>query len=273
MECDLGDIKISYRVEGTGEPFLMLHGSVGDHDPWTIVLESVFAHREGWKRIYPDLPGHGHTSAPTWLKNDDQQIDIFLRFMDQIAPGERFTVGGFSLGGYLAQGILYRRFSQVDGLLCIAPAMHRRTEQIPERTILLKDDALFADVEELLKPVGQGLIVVQNVQTINRLRSTFAGYLQGAALDDPSLGERWEARLSFDPDNLPEPFDKPTLFLLGRQDNYVGYREHWTVIENFPRATFVVLDEAGHGVASIETYELCQSLINDWLDRVERGTG
>jgi pimeloyl-ACP methyl ester carboxylesterase len=54
------------------------------------------------------------------------------------------------------------------------------------------------------------------------------------------------AAFSFDVDALPEPFPAPALFLLGRQDNVVGYRDAWDVVENYPRATFAVLDRAGH---------------------------
>ena len=58
------------------------------------------------------------------------------------------------------------------------------------------------------------------------------------------------------------------LFLLGRQDSVVGYRDAWKIIENYPRATFAILDRAGH-ILQIEQEELFNSLTNDWLDRVE----
>jgi pimeloyl-ACP methyl ester carboxylesterase len=40
------------------------------------------------------------------------------------------------------------------------------------------------------------------------------------------------------------------------------------LLENFPRATFAVLDRAGHNL-QIEQQLLFNSLINEWLDRVE----
>ena len=72
---------------------------------------------------------------------------------------------------------------------------------------------------------------------------------------------------SFDVDKLNNKFDKPTLILLGRQDNCVGYKDAWNILENFPRATFAVLDRAGHSL-QIEQEELFNSLINEWLVRV-----
>ena len=77
---------------------------------------------------------------------------------------------------------------------------------------------------------------------------------------------------SFDVDALPEPFTAPTLIVTGRQDSSVGYRDAWTILENYPRATFVVLDRAGHGLY-VEQEDLFNALVNDWLDRVEESGG
>ena len=73
---------------------------------------------------------------------------------------------------------------------------------------------------------------------------------------------------SFPVDQLPQPFGEPALFLLGRQDHVVGYRDAWKILEHFPRATYAVLDQAGH-VPSVEQVQLERALISEWLDRVE----
>lgn len=74
---------------------------------------------------------------------------------------------------------------------------------------------------------------------------------------------------SFDVDALPEePFPAPTLIVTGRQDSLCGYRSAWDLLDNFPRATFAVLDRAGHGL-SAEQKMLFRALVGEWLDRVE----
>ena len=77
---------------------------------------------------------------------------------------------------------------------------------------------------------------------------------------------------SFDIHKLPQPFAKPTLILTGRQDSNCGYVDAWSILENYPRATFVVLDRAGHGV-EVEQEGLFRILASEWLDRVEEGIG
>lgn len=58
------------------------------------------------------------------------------------------------------------------------------------------------------------------------------------------------------------------------QDDVVGYRDAWEILENYPRGTFVVLDRSGH-LLTIEEEELLRALVSEWLDRVEEygGTG
>ena len=77
---------------------------------------------------------------------------------------------------------------------------------------------------------------------------------------------------SFDVDSLPEPYDKPTLIVAGRQDASVGYNDAWSIIENYPRATLAVLDSAGHNL-QIEQAQVFNTLVSEWLDRVQREKG
>ena len=91
-----------------------------------------------------------------------------------------------------------------------------------------------------------------------------------AAADDPTV-ERIGQRYAFstDVDAIGEPFDRPSLIVVGRQDSVVGYRDALRLVERFPRATFAILDGAGHLLEG-ERPALFAALVDDWLDRVER---
>ena len=47
-----------------------------------------------------------------------------------------------------------------------------------------------------------------------------------------------------------------------------GTVEAWDLVERYPRATFAVLDRAGHGL-DVEQRGLFEALVGEWLDRVE----
>ena len=72
---------------------------------------------------------------------------------------------------------------------------------------------------------------------------------------------------SFPVDHLPQPFTGPSLILTGRQDSGVGYKDQYKFIEQYPRASFVILDMCGHAL-QIEQAELFNAMVNEWLDRV-----
>ena len=46
---------------------------------------------------------------------------------------------------------------------------------------------------------------------------------------------------------MEKGFEEPTLIIAARQDMVVGYRDAWTILESYPRATFAVIDRADHG--------------------------
>lgn len=68
-------------------------------------------------------------------------------------------------------------------------------------------------------------------------------------------------------DLIEKPYQQPTLMLMGRQDSAVGYRDHWRLDENYARASFVILDRAGHNL-KIEQEILFNGLVKEWLGRV-----
>jgi pimeloyl-ACP methyl ester carboxylesterase len=55
--------------------------------------------------------------------------------------------------------------------------------------------------------------------------------------------------------------------LIGRQDPAAGYRDHWQLIENYQRASFVILDKAGHNL-QIEQEVLFNAIVKEWLARI-----
>jgi pimeloyl-ACP methyl ester carboxylesterase len=266
MECQLENTTVHYEMLGEGRPLVVLHGAAGDHRVAAAAIEPLFSQRAGWKRIYPDLPGHGATPGPAWMHNEDQLLDLLLSFIDGVIPHERFTLAGFSRGGYYARGILHRRLAQVAGLLLIAPLIQREERDLPQRTVLTSDQAALAEQDEWTRTVAEALLVVQdrvNLGRVQALRSLFED-----AKEDHAFQDRLKRSFSFPVDALPQPFGEPALFLLGRQDHVVGYRDAWKILEQFPRATYAVLDQAGHA-PDVEQMQLCQVLISEWLDRVE----
>jgi pimeloyl-ACP methyl ester carboxylesterase len=70
---------------------------------------------------------------------------------------------------------------------------------------------------------------------------------------------------SFDP---AARLEGPTLIVTGRQDVMTGFADAWNLVEDYPHATYAVLDRADHDLP-IQNHRLYHALVEDWLDRLE----
>jgi len=268
MECEVRDIRIYYEEAGKGKPLLMLHGGGLDHRHMLYDMEPIFTNRTSWRRIYPDLPGMGKTPAADWITDQGHMLELVLEFIDTVAPAERFTVAGMSYGGYLARGIAYRRMAQMDGLLLAVPVIEpdRTKRNLPKHRVVEEDEEFLKALmpsEEWLRE----LIVMQSLGLLKYQRELI---FPAVAQADQALLKRLEENnaFTFNVDTLPEPFPAPTLFVTGRFDPWCGYEDAYRILKHYPRATFAVLDCAGHAL-SYERNLLFTTLVSEWLDRVE----
>jgi pimeloyl-ACP methyl ester carboxylesterase len=267
VEATVRGIPVNYEEFGEGRPVLLLHGFGLDHRFTVHHYEPLFVGRTGWRRIHADMPGMGRTPAPDWLVNEDQMLDVLLDFVEAVAPSERLVVIGSSWGAYLARGLADRRADRLDGLMLVVPVVHadRDTRDLPPRTVLLADPAALGDVG----PDEETWLEVNVIQTPETLAAYRASIKPGTDAADADFLERMTPGYAFSlEDELMTPIPAPTLILAGRQDSICGYRDAWPLVEHMPRASYVVLDRAGHALED-EQPTLFRALVDEWLDRVE----
>ena len=270
MECRLPDITVHYQVFGERRPLIVLPGWPDDVSVPADYLEPVFAGRPGWRRIYLDLPGRGLTRGEPWITSNDQVLRVILDLIDRIVPGERIVLAGHSAGGYLARAVLARRSTMVDGLLQVIPVIDPdESVDIDPDTVTIKADAALVDrIEvELGHERAASFVRAVAVQDL-AIYERFKALLPGIDRRDQDFLDRLVDTVSFPVDPPPQPFARPALFVLGRQDAVVGYRTALDLMEHYPRATVAVLDRAGHALPW-EQPAVFTALVRDWLDRVE----
>jgi len=265
MEYQLGDRSVFYKTIGEGKPFLTISGIPSDHHIVESWLEPIFEKRPGWQRIYFDLPGTGQTSGEG-ITTIDQVLDIVCEFIDAILPGQRFTLLGLSAGGYLARGVVARKAELVDGLCLLVPWLSERADDDLHASITIyQDPHAIAQLESEDAEKLAGLAVVQNQKVVEWYKDVVIKARQSR---NKSQLEQRTYSSAAQREAALHPFEKPTLILTGRQDVHVGYKDAWSILEEYARATFAILDRAGHALG-VEQETLFQVLINEWFDRVE----
>ena len=263
----VGDVEVRYREEGSGRPLLALHGATLDHRSQLLSLEPVFARRQGWRRIYPDLPGHGQTAAPSRLASHDDVVAVLAGFVEALLGEEQFTLAGQSWGAALARGLLETHPPRVDGLLLTVPAV--RGSALPDHRVRHHepgfDQSLRAGEEH-----QRGFAVWQTEAVLDAIRSQ---YESGASLADGAFLDRLGAQRQgvLERPGPRMPFERPALIVCGRFDAWCGYDGAYRQLDEYPFATFAVLDGAGHGL-TVERESLYHALVHDWLDRIEAET-
>ena len=265
MRCDLGRASIDYETFGEGVPLVVLHGMPLDRNASIFEFEPVLSTRAGWRRIYPDLPGHGRSPGAAAITTPDQLLDVLVEFVEALLGGARFVAAGTSFGAYLARA--RPPPGQQDRRPVPQRSAHRaRSGGGPAPRLIVADEARIDEQSRDPGWAWYGEMAVAD-SVVNR---AYARADNSTTSDAAYLAQLHGAATpcSFETEDLPEPFAPPTLILTGRQDNVVGFKAVWEILPSYPRATFAVLDRAGHLLRG-EQPALFSALVNEWLDRVE----
>ncbi len=269
------DLQFEYEAIGSGIPLVMIHGFGVDRETMRGCMEPLFKNRTGWKRIYFDLPGMGATKGPKWIQTSDHMLEAVREFIRMVIPGQKFALVGESYGGYLCRGIVHQDAANVLGMCLIAPmAVAADAERdVPPQTIFKRDMAVYNDLDEGEKAFLDHLVAVQTKEVWDRfLAEMCSGWAKGDRAFQGAL--RYQVKnyaFSFAVDRLPQPFSGPSLILTGRQDSGAGYRDQYKFLEQYPRASFVILDMCGH-ILQIEQAGLFNALVGEWLERLAEST-
>jgi pimeloyl-ACP methyl ester carboxylesterase len=268
---DVQGIPIAYTVRGSGRPVLLVHGWQGDHRYMVADVDAVFEAAGGWRRIYLDLPGHGQTPAPAALRSQGQVVSLLTDVVDTLVPGQPCAVAGSSYGGYLTLGLVRSMPERLLGAALLVPDLPAPdgTRAAPAHVTIRRDPAAFTDLsadeewipDRLVEQSRRGLELIRE-HDMPAMRIADHAFLERLAADYQLPAELL---------NPGPPFDRPSVILTGRQDALAGYESAWSLLPEFPRATFATLDLAGHWLGRVERPAPFRALLADWIERMSIG--
>lgn len=237
---------------GEGRPLVLVHGWRLNGEVERADYEPIFARRRGWRRLYPDLPGMGRSPAEPWISRKADFLEALVREIDNCLGVSPFAIAGTSSGAELARAAAHRMPDRVRGLLMRVPMLVGDDSARVVAPAYAEaglppgyHDARRRKLDQLWEPARQ----IADSQFLSPIRA------------DPD-------RYTLADIEPATPFSAPTLVIVGRQDTRVGYEQAWNAAQHYPRATFALLDRAGHELP-VGSQELFAALVNDWLDRVE----
>lgn len=192
---------VHFVEHGTGTPLVALHGAGVDHREIEAAIEAIVP-GTGYRRIYPDLPGMGHSTADGLTCNDDV-VRLVGDLIDRLCGGTALLLG-HSYGAYLARGVAARRPDVVLGLALLCPVA-QRSRDVPGREVVHQDAEAYDELESAQWAGFDEYFVVRTPATARRYRDHV---VPGTKLaDETALGRVFSA---WAVDVGSKPFLSPT---------------------------------------------------------------
>jgi pimeloyl-ACP methyl ester carboxylesterase len=190
MECRIKDVLVHYAEHGTGVPLVALHGAGVDHREIEAAVEAIVP-GTGYRRIYPDLPGMGLSTAEGLTCNDDV-VALLCDFLDHLGAGPVMLLG-HSYGAYLARGVAARRPDSVLGLALVCPVAER-AGSVPDHNVVRQDADAYDELDPAQRTGFDKYFVWRTRATARRYRESVA---PGTAMvDEAALGRIFAGRLT-----------------------------------------------------------------------------
>jgi pimeloyl-ACP methyl ester carboxylesterase len=138
--------RIHYYVEGPSDapPVVLVHGLGGHAEDWRALAPWIA--RAGRRVYMPDLPGYGRSDWPqSFSYSIPDEATAIVHFMDAVGL-KQVDLGGWSMGGWIAQEIAIQRPDRVRRLMLFDSAgLH----DPPKWDTRLFTPASAADLDEL----------------------------------------------------------------------------------------------------------------------------
>lgn len=255
-----------HRVDrGAGLPVVFMHGIGGDHHQLLEFGEATLGDLPGLRRIYVDLPGHGASSGD----GITCAADVHRRMTAVIDRlGDRYALVGSSFGGGTARAVLAADPQRVAGMALFAPVVfaQRADRRLPPKGHRPADPPWVLDLEP--KRVVAEFRAVTHRPTAQNWAAFVSDIVPGWARSDRSaIGRVMDAYdFAVHPESTFATFDRPVLFVLGREDPMVGWRDAITLADSYPRATYAVV-EAGHNPFH-EQREIAAANLRGWAQTI-----
>jgi len=255
------DATIAYWVSGPRRApvVVLLHGATLDHQAWDDQVDGL-ARR--YRVVVPDLRGHGESLLDEVFRFDDA-VDDIAALLDEVDTGTPVVLGGLSLGGNIAQEIVYRDPGRVDALVvadstCNTAARHPLAAPLTIATL----SAMALSGRERF---------MQRAAAVTSPRDDVRRYVLEAN-DDRTSAEVVQILASLLNDGLhPEPAYRlpvPTLLLVGADDrvgDIVAGGAEWAARD--PLVEHVVIPGAGHA-SNQDNPAAFTAAVAAFLDRV-----
>jgi pimeloyl-ACP methyl ester carboxylesterase len=255
---------MAYEEEGKGAAVLLLHGYPFNRSMWRSQMEAL---SERYRVITPDLRGFGETGAvsdePATMREMAEDV---AALMDELNI-RRFTLGGLSMGGYVALAFYRSNPLRVRNLILADTRPQADTDEARENRERQAEQALREGMEgiadSMLPKLLSSATLNERKGVVDELRAMMTGTdPRGAAAALRGMMQRQ------DQTQLLPRILAPTLLIVGSEDQLTPLADAELMHREIRGSRLEVIQGAGH-VSNLERPEEFNRALRDFLDSLQ----
>jgi pimeloyl-ACP methyl ester carboxylesterase len=257
---------ISYRIEGQGQPVMLVHGFAEDGTVWE---NQIAALKDQFQLIIPDLPGSEQSET---VENTSQwSMEYFAECLQAIIQEEKLeavTMIGHSMGGYLTLAFAEKYPDQLKAFgLFHSSAAPDSQEKIATRRRgieFINENGPKKFLEQSIPNLFSETTKKQDPAMVEKILQRFTNF------PAQSLVGYYEAMiLRPDRTQVLKNYSRPILFIIGKFDTAVPMEQSLPQ-SHLPGLSYVhILQHSGH-MGMWEESELSNTYLNRFLLQVDR---
>tara|TARA_B110000483_G_C18198474_1_gene544151 strand:- start:1891 stop:2655 length:765 start_codon:yes stop_codon:yes gene_type:complete len=234
-------MQLNYKVFGSGEPLIILHGLLGSLDNWQSLAKKYAEH---FTVFIVDLRNHGKSPHSDKFSYEDMVED--LREFCETNYIFNCHLLGHSMGGKVAMQFAINYPAYIDKLIIadIAPVRYEPGHNEIFEALRKVDLSLIKKREE----VDQ--ILQEKISNYDVRQFLMKGLTRGEEnkfewkFNLTAIWKNYQNILStFE---ASEPFEKPSLFISGGNSSYVNTSNYDVINHYFPNNSKEVIENVGH---------------------------
>ncbi len=246
----IGAVNIHYKLAGTGDRVLLLHGWGGSIDSWLPVTKDLLA--KSYQVLAIDFPGFGKSDPPPEPWGVPQYATALQELLDRLDFRPTHVVG-HSFGGRVAIVLAAERPEQVNKLVLVAAAGIRT---VSSRVRVVR--TLTKTVKTVFSLPGLSTFRPRVQSALNR-RFASSDYQQAGELRDTFVKV-----VNQDLRDYARRIKAPTLLIWGDKDTETLMAEAQVLNSCIPDSGLVVLQGGGH-YAYLEQFVKFSIILNQFL--------
>jgi pimeloyl-ACP methyl ester carboxylesterase len=259
-EITIEETRIFYRVVGSGQPIIFIHGFGEDGEVWKNQIESL---KTDFRLIVPDLPGSGRST----MDKKQWTIDRFAEIIKSLLDHESIsscTMIGHSMGGYIVLAFAEKYPQLLNGFGLLHSTSHPDSEEkkaTRQKGIeFIKNHGGF----EFLKTAVPNLFSPKTKDERPGLVDEFLNSLRNFSGD--ALVSYYEAMMQR-PDRTAvlKNINVAVLLIAGEFDNTVPLKDSLELAHLPGKLYFHVLKKSGH-MGMLEEAEKTNRLLRNYLN-------